>query len=319
MIFNPILPIWLMAIICVAMLVIKRKGAFAFVRQIIIVLLLFAINLRPMLPGEPIHFDKEKKISNTYVVFIVDDTLSMLADDCKENRLTQAKEDIKYIVNELDGAKFCVIEFHNDAILLSPFTDNSKHIINTVNSIYPLEYFYAHGSSLNVSKKMTIETLQRVNSEGKANVALFFISDGEMSSDVTLESFADVGEMVDTGAVLGYGTEKGGNMLYWDSLHEKNEYIINHSTGENAVSKINEDNLKQIATDMGVEYIHTDDKSKLNAILEKIKNFGFETESVMSEETIDNRKDIYYYFAYALVLIFLIEAVLLIVKKRGEL
>ena len=46
--FEPIIPIWLMAIICVVLLVIKRKGIIPYIRQIIMVLLLFAINLRPM-------------------------------------------------------------------------------------------------------------------------------------------------------------------------------------------------------------------------------------------------------------------------------
>ena len=41
MIINPIIPIWLMAILCVVMLIMKRRGRWAFVRQIIIVILVF--------------------------------------------------------------------------------------------------------------------------------------------------------------------------------------------------------------------------------------------------------------------------------------
>ena len=46
--FEPIIPIWLMVIICVGLLAIKRKGVIPYVRQVLMVLLLFAINLRPM-------------------------------------------------------------------------------------------------------------------------------------------------------------------------------------------------------------------------------------------------------------------------------
>ena len=44
--FEPIIPIWLMVIICIGLLAIKRKGIAPYIRQVLIVLLLFAINLR---------------------------------------------------------------------------------------------------------------------------------------------------------------------------------------------------------------------------------------------------------------------------------
>ena len=37
-----------MVIICIGLLAIKRKGIIPYIRQILIVLLLFVINLRPM-------------------------------------------------------------------------------------------------------------------------------------------------------------------------------------------------------------------------------------------------------------------------------
>ena len=46
---NPILPIWLMSILCIGMLVMKRKGVWNYIRQILIVLLVFAMNLRIMI------------------------------------------------------------------------------------------------------------------------------------------------------------------------------------------------------------------------------------------------------------------------------
>lgn len=52
MIINPIIPIWLMAIICIALAIFKRKGKFAYIRQIIMIILLFMINLRMMIPTD---------------------------------------------------------------------------------------------------------------------------------------------------------------------------------------------------------------------------------------------------------------------------
>ena len=57
---NPILPVWLMGIICVGLLFLKRKSLGAYIRQIIAVLLLFIINIRPMVPNESISVETEK-------------------------------------------------------------------------------------------------------------------------------------------------------------------------------------------------------------------------------------------------------------------
>ena len=48
---------------------------------------------------------------------------------------------------------------------------------------------------------------------------------------------------MDAGAVLGYGTEDGGEMVYddWGS------YVRDPETNQHAISKIDEDNLKKIA------------------------------------------------------------------------
>ena len=44
-IFNPIIPVGAMAVICVILLCLKRRGVAPYIRQIIIILLLFVINL----------------------------------------------------------------------------------------------------------------------------------------------------------------------------------------------------------------------------------------------------------------------------------
>ena len=106
-----------MAIICVALLAIKRKGIMPYVRQVLIVILLFAINLRPMYISDEIKVIRQKL--NCYCIIVLDDTLSMMAEDYdgedgKNTRMDAAKADIEYITKNLVGAKFCIIDFNND-------------------------------------------------------------------------------------------------------------------------------------------------------------------------------------------------------------
>ena len=76
---NPMIPIWLMAIFCVALLLFKRKGIVPYIRQIVVVLLLFVINLRIMVPDETKISDPPKV--DAYVLFVIDDTIKAAIDD----------------------------------------------------------------------------------------------------------------------------------------------------------------------------------------------------------------------------------------------
>ena len=79
---NPIIPIWLMAIICIALAFFRRKGTFNYIRQIAIIVLLFIINLRIMVPD----YDAETIKRKIDVLFVVDNTISMQAEDYGSDR-----------------------------------------------------------------------------------------------------------------------------------------------------------------------------------------------------------------------------------------
>ena len=77
MTINPLIPIPIMLIIVALVIVMKRKGAWNFIRQIIIALLLFLINLRIMIPTGEVPV----LTNDIDILFVVDNTISMLAED----------------------------------------------------------------------------------------------------------------------------------------------------------------------------------------------------------------------------------------------
>ena len=101
---DPIIPIWLMLILCVGMAFLKRRKRSAYIRQIAAIILIFLINLRIMVPSSNVETSVRKL--DTYVLFVVDDTISMLAQDYAGDteRLTAVKKDCEHIVDEMDGA-----------------------------------------------------------------------------------------------------------------------------------------------------------------------------------------------------------------------
>jgi len=218
-----------------------------------------------------------KKDSNLNVLFVVDDTISMLADDMKDGtRLDKAKEDIKYIVNKLEGAKFSVISFNNEAKLMVPFTTSTEHVENCVDSIYPLGELYAKGTTLDTPKSILMELTKSISETKDAKLAVFYLSDGEITkADVTQESFAEIAQYLDGGAVMGYGTEAGGIMTIENYYTGEESVVMDYSVYPTspAISRIDEKNLKAMAQDMGVSYVNMSTPGVLDLEVEKLKTY----------------------------------------------
>ena len=302
MITNPIVPIWIMGLVCIIFMVIKSKDRYSLIRKIIIMALLFIINLRMMIPSD----DVEVLTNDLDVLFVIDNTISMTAEDYDGGleRLIGVKENCEYIIDELSGANFSVITFNNTSRIVTPYTKDINLTMEAINTIQVMDEFYARGSSLNIVIEDMLYSLEVSTKKPERTTIVFFISDGEITNEDTLQSFSDAKKHVDNGAVLGYGTKKGGRMastVSWEGPYmlDKTEYPF-----VEALSKIDENNLKQIAKDMGIDYIHMEKKSDIDY---KIKQIKQQMRRNMDDEGKSAYIDIYYIFVFPLCLLLIYE------------
>ena len=199
MFLNPIIPAWLMTIVSILLLGIililifsqKRnlKGKIIkAVRFLLILVLLFVINLRPMLPSAGKH---EVVMNNLSVLFVIDNTISMYAEDYngKETRMSGVKTDIAYIMEELAGASFGVINFDDTARVLCPFTADTETVDDVISVMTQVNWIYAKGSSLNSPIDRMKEILESTSKREERRIICFFISDGEITDDSKLQSY----------------------------------------------------------------------------------------------------------------------------------
>ncbi len=312
--FEPILPVWFMVILCIGLLALKRKGIVPYIRQILMVILIFVINLRPMIMTDDVTVIKQKL--NCYCIICIDDTLSMMAEDYDGDRprLEGVKADVDYITRELPGAKFCLIDFNNDVNLIAPFTDDTSYIRSSVSSIYPLPDYHATGTNINVCKKLLGQMIQDAVRMGDGRIVVFFITDGENTDNHQLESFADIAGNIEAGAVMGYGTDDGGQMHYYDELYEEVVLVEDKRTFpyKPAVSCIDEDNLEQLADDLKIKYIHMTETEKIDPVLEDIKGM---VDGETEETTEYGYVDTYYWFVIPLAALVAYEFIS--VKRRA--
>lgn len=315
MTINPIIPIWVMAIICVAFLILKRKGKISYIRQILIVFLLFVINLRIMVAGNDVPTVTQK----IDVLFVVDNTISMLAEDYNGDgrRMDAVKDDCEYITEQLPGASYSVVTFGDTVQRAIPYTVDSDVVVETIGMLHGQTKYHAQGTSLNDVMGAMEELL---NDNRENDKIIFFISDGEVVSSEALKHYKGLDAYVNGGAVLGYGTDKGGPMKTIEYTDEEPQYLYYYDDNYNellAISKIDEQNLKSIASDFGVDYVHMTNKKEIDSTIknlqEKIKSLPASGDT----ESKEGYKDIYYLFAVPLVLLLIADFIDLR-RKRAQ-
>lgn len=344
MIVNPIIPIWLMTIICVILIILiiyskqlkekitNKQNNEKTIRQknlikqyiinasikVSIVVLLFIINLRFMIPnGETMAIN-----SDLSVLFVIDTSISMRALDYNGNkeRFEGVINDCCYIVDELSSCKFSIITFGDEARKVIPFTTDTDMVQAELKAINLEDDYYAKGSSMNLVKNTLEQTLkeEKQRQNGNSKFVIFFVSDGEITKEgEVLESFSNIEQYTSNGAVMGYGTSAGGKMVsraYADDTNSDYYYLYYYDDNYNrvaAISKLDETNLKKIASDIGIDYIQMSKTSNINYKLSDIKQQI--SNSQTTEEKISSYKDIYYYFAVPLVILLIVD---FIVQKR---
>ena len=317
MVTRPILPVVIVLPVLLASLFLivfftlgkkTRKGAKALriLRVAGIFALIFMINLRV----QHKRYDMDVEMKNIDILFVLDTTLSMWAEDAVgfETRIEQAQADCKYIMEEMAGSNFSLIRFDNRAQILAPFTQDRRNVTDALSTIKGPDVYYAKGSSMNVPIEAMGEMLESSAEKAERSTVVFFLSDGEITDGSALESYEWLEPFIDAGAVLGYGSLSGGKM--------KNDgawgYIFDHSTGEDAVSVIDEENLRLIASDLGIDYIRMAGSGNVDYILQAVKagstvSLG-DTDAVVYDDT-------YYYYVVPLLLLILWELILFIRRR----
>lgn len=263
MILQPALNGFVLALVFVPLLAITVLGAvraggpgarLAWVGRAAFVLLVLAVLLRPGLPGGT----AEVLTTETDVVLVVDTTASIIAEDWGpegEPRLVGVREDIDAIVAQYPGARFALISFDAAAVLRMPLSTDTTALHSEVALLTPEVTSRSRGSSISEANDLLAKTLATAAATAPDRSRMvFYFGDGEQTAENSPESFAPAGALVDSGAVLGYGTAAGGPMRLTTGGVDGADGGYIEYRGSPALSVIDEDTLRAIAGELGVEY-----------------------------------------------------------------
>jgi Ca-activated chloride channel family protein len=222
-------------------------------RRTAMVVLLLVAALRPAIPGNDVRVDA----SAVDVYFVVDTTSSVMARDYgdAEPRIDGVRNDIKAVVNQLTGARFSLMTFDIDTTLRLPLTSDGAAVAAAADTLRPETSVWSRGSSITLARDQLRTALERGRDTHPERARLvFYLGDGEQTAAQDPRPFDVDGQLINGGAVLGYGTAAGGRMAITAAFETGD--IVDPSTGQPALSVIDEKQLASIAHQLGVPYLH---------------------------------------------------------------
>ncbi len=297
------IPLFLILLVfCVVLFVLRPRQRVAWLRRALMVLLLAVVALRPVTPLE----GEQTERMNANVFFVVDRTGSMNAEDYADGkpRLEGVKADLLQIMSMTEGARYSIIGFDSVAAEQLPLTTDAGAARAWVETLTTEPTAYSKGSNVDRPR----DTLHRAITETRREdpdsyILVYFLSDGENTDGRDAEPFGQLNSSIDGGAVLGYGTAEGGRMKAQGGP-EDGKYITD-SSGAEGLSKIDEAQLKKLAADMGVPYLHrTDPEAPIDGTMKGITLRAVPVEKSAEISTFD---DWYWIASIPLALLFIWE------------
>ncbi|RAX24265.1 VWA domain-containing protein [Actinomyces sp. Z5] len=225
-----------------------------------------------ILAGPSLAATEAVAVSNVEIYLVVDRTGSMAAEDWAGGpdagggtRLDGVRADLTAIREAYPDARFSVIALDSTAARELPLTRDVNAVDAWIGALQQEITGRSHGSSLERALPLLAQTLVAAADSSPEDARLVYIlSDGEATDDgagadeaaAAGISWEQLAEVVDGGAVLGYGTESGGSMRAFDGSGSDNaDYITDPETGEAAVSVPDTAELQSVADALGITYL----------------------------------------------------------------
>jgi len=233
-------------------------------RRVGIVLLLVVILLQPGFGTRA----APSQVADIEVLVVVDRTRSMAALDYQGGpRIYGAQRDLADLADALPSARFALLTYGTDAELELPFTSDATTFGTAIDTLRLEGPFDGSGSLADRPLDTMQAILERADEQHPDRRRMVvFVGDGENTADGDQRSYEDLEDLVDGGIVLGYGTDEGAKMPEADDLSTEDGFVYDQDTGEDAISRIDEDNLKTIADELAIDYAHRTEPGGMDAI-----------------------------------------------------
>jgi Ca-activated chloride channel family protein len=242
------------------------------------------------------------------VVFALDVSKSMLAEDIAPNRLEKSKQLVGQIINSLAGDRIGIIGYAGSAFPQVPITtdfSSAKLFLAGMNT----DMVSSQGTAINEAIEMA-QTFY--NDEEQTNRVLFIISDGEDHEGNSTEIAEEASNQGIRIFTIGVGTPEGGPI----PIKENGtlQYYKRDENNQQVITRLGENTLKEIAAEADGEYI---DGANTKEVVETVTAAlnGMEKKEFEAKQFTDFKDHFQWFLAGALFL--LVFDVLLLERKTA--
>ncbi len=251
----------------------KFKPAFKLVVLLLAVTCLVIALVNPKM-GTKLETVKREGVD---VVFAIDVSKSMLAEDIAPNRIEKSKRIVSEIINNLVSDRVGIIAYAAQAYPQLPITTDysaAKMFLQSMNT----DMLSSQGTAINQAISLASTYY---NDDEQTNRILFIISDGEDHSEDDLQAIEQARENGIKIYTIGVGETKGTVIPIKDERGITLSYKKDQNN-ETVITKLDEATLKKIAEEGNGEYIHGDDTQKvvkhITETLDKMDKTTFESQ-----------------------------------------
>lgn len=232
------------------------------------------------------------------IVFALDVSKSMLAEDIAPNRLEKSKQLITQIINGLAGDRIGIIGYAGSAFPQVPITSDfssAKLFLNGMNT----DMVSSQGTAITQAIEMA-QTFY--DDEEQTNRVLFLISDGEDHEGNVSQIAEEAAEKGIRIFTIGVGTLEGGPI----PIKENGvlQYYKRDQNNEQVITRLGEETLKEIAKTANGEYI---DGSNTKVVVDRVKSIlnGMDKKEFEAKQFTDFKDQFQWFLAGALFLLVL--------------
>lgn len=194
--------------------------------------------MRPQAPGQTENVTVSHASAD--VMFVLDVSRSMLAEDAAPNRLARAKAEINQLVSRLEGHRVGLVVFAGRAVQACPLTPDHS-FFSTVLSTIDTRSAGKGGSFVG----QAIKTALRGFPSGQGAKLMVLISDGDDQDPYTQEA-AKLAQAAGVKiVVVGLGSEEGSQITLTDPQTGAKTVLMHE--GQPVISKLDGESLRQIA------------------------------------------------------------------------
>jgi len=216
----------------------KTKGRS---KYILLLLSLIFITIALARPGwNPKEVNVKRKGRD--VVFILDVSKSMLAEDIKPNRLERAKTEIIDTVSRLNGSRVALIEFAGTSVVKCPLTTDYAFFRSATESL-SVNDVSRGGTMLGDALREAMTNI--LDSKEKKFKDIVLITDGEDHESFPIEAAKTAGEQGIRLIVIGLGDENQGTRI--PIKDEQGNKIFLTYNGKEVWTKLDAETLRKMA------------------------------------------------------------------------